>query len=147
MGPYDAESYDPDAWKTDYVNPMFETVTKRDAFWAARIITSFSDEDLRAMVETGQYSDPQAVEYLTRILAARRDIVGLTYFDTDLINPLDTFSVSSREGVDMLQWRDLAVARGYVGEETIRYRVSLSTLGGEGQGKGSVPTLAGNGDA
>jgi hypothetical protein len=31
-----------------------------DAFWAARQAAAFTDEDIRAMVQVAQYSDPNA---------------------------------------------------------------------------------------
>ena len=46
-----------------------------DAFWAARIVSKFSDEAIRAVVEKAAYSDPAATDYMTKTLIARRDKV------------------------------------------------------------------------
>jgi hypothetical protein len=68
---------------------------------------AFSDDDIRAIVETGQYSDPQAVEYITRALIERRDKIGRAYFAKVL--PLHAFRVEHNE----LRFDDLAVRHGY----------------------------------
>ena len=54
---------------------------------------SFTDDDIRALVETGEYSDPRVVDYLTETLAQRRDKIGETYFSKVL--PLDSFAVKN----------------------------------------------------
>ncbi len=46
-----------------------------DAFWAARIVSKFSDEAIRAVVEKAAYSDPAATDYMTKTIIARRDKV------------------------------------------------------------------------
>ena len=45
-----------------------------------KIVMSFTDDDIRAIVETAQYTDPLATEYMTKTLIARRDRIGRTYF-------------------------------------------------------------------
>jgi hypothetical protein len=79
---------------------------------------AFSDEAIRAIVETGQYSDPRAVEWATRCLIERRKRIGRAGFDGVL--PLDNFAVSSGR----LSFEDLAVKYGFVGPRT--YTVSWS---------------------
>ena len=39
-----------------------------DTFWAARRVMAFSDEMIRALVKTGQDSDPQAEALLAKVL-------------------------------------------------------------------------------
>jgi hypothetical protein len=52
---------------------------------------SFTDEEIRALVGTGQYRDPEAEAWIARCLIARRDRIGRTYFKKVL--PLDNFRV------------------------------------------------------
>ena len=47
-----------------------------DAFWAARRVMAFTDEMIRAVVKTGQFSDPAAEQYLADVLIKRRDKIG-----------------------------------------------------------------------
>src|SRR5437016_10486790 len=63
-----------------------------DAFWAAKQVMSFTDAEIRAMVATGQYSDPAAAEWVARCLIARRDKIGKAYFEKVLA--LDGFVVA-----------------------------------------------------
>jgi hypothetical protein len=75
VGRIEAERFDPLAWRPEYPNPAFANMRPDDAFWAARIVSRFSDESIRAVVEKAKYSDPAATDYLTRTLIARRDKV------------------------------------------------------------------------
>ena len=126
LGYLESETFDPDEWHCDYANPAFEKITIRDAFWAAKIITSFSDEDVRTIVGKGYSPDPGAEEYLVRILIERRDIIGTRYFDIQKINPLDRFTVDVTAGGDfLLRFVDLAVERGYADRASSRYRYQV----------------------
>ena len=73
VGRYSAEGFDPLLWKPTFPVVAFENLTLRDARWAARIIGSFTDEQIRAAVSTGQLSDPAAAEYLAQQIMRRRD--------------------------------------------------------------------------
>ena len=44
-----------------------------DAFWAAQRVAAFTDEMIRAIVHTGEFSDPAAEKQLGDILIKRRD--------------------------------------------------------------------------
>ena len=51
VGRLEAERFDPLKWKPEYPNPAFENMRPDDAFWAARIVSKFTDEAIRAVVE------------------------------------------------------------------------------------------------
>jgi hypothetical protein len=57
-----------------------------DAFWAAQRVMAFSDDLIRAVVRTGEYSDPAAAAHLVNVLIKRRDAIGRTYLPA--INPV-----------------------------------------------------------
>ena len=103
VGRIESQLFDPERWKSNYPNPAFLSRRPDDEYWAAKIVMSFTDEDIRALVETGEYSDPGVVEYLTDTLARRRDKIGRAYFEKVL--PLDSFGISNGE----LIFEDLAV--------------------------------------
>ena len=67
-GYLETESFKPDKWKPTYSVPAFENLTAREAFWGAKIVTSFSDEQIAAAVSTGECSDPAAAAYMERFL-------------------------------------------------------------------------------
>jgi hypothetical protein len=75
IGRIEADRFDPLNWKPEYPNSAFDNMRPDDAFWAARIVSKFSDESIRAVVEKAKYSDPAATEFLTRTLITRRDKV------------------------------------------------------------------------
>jgi hypothetical protein len=73
VGFIDSKTFNPAAWRPYLQNPALDERTERDIKWGARIVAAFTDELIRTAVETGQYSDPRATEYLVRILEERRD--------------------------------------------------------------------------
>ena len=58
VGRFEADAFDPLKWKPEYPNPAFDNMRPDDAFWAARIVSQFTDEVIRAVVEKAHYSDP-----------------------------------------------------------------------------------------
>ena len=54
---------------------------------------AFTDEDIRVLVKTGQYSNPAAEEWLIRCLRERRDKIGRAFLSKVL--PLDDFRIEA----------------------------------------------------
>ena len=100
-GRFVSDTFDPAAWKPTYPNPAFDNRTVADCFWAAKQIKAFTDDQLAALVRSGQYSDPKTVDAIVHTLVIRRDKIAAYYFAKTL--PLDGFEV--REGT--LGYRDL----------------------------------------
>jgi hypothetical protein len=110
VGRLEAEHFEPEGWKPDYPNAAFERMLPDDAFWAARIVAQFSDADIRTVVQTGEYSDPEAADYLAETLIKRRDKIIDYYFRR--VNPLHHFRVcESGVGFDNLG-EDYSLASG-----------------------------------
>jgi hypothetical protein len=108
VGYYESKIFDPGRWVPTYPNPAFEHCTLRDAYWGAKIVMSFSDEQIRAIVETAQMSNPEAKEYLIKTLIERRDKIGRYWFSR--MNPLDKFRFERNgQGELTLNFNDLAV--------------------------------------
>jgi len=93
VGYFRADVFRPGKWVPTYPNPAFEKMTLRDAYWGAKIVMSFSDEDLRSIVETAQISNPEAEAHLVEVLQKRRDKIGRYWFDK--VNPLDRFAIEA----------------------------------------------------
>jgi hypothetical protein len=133
VGNFEAAHFDPPAWKANYPFPPFDNMTPQDAFWAAKIIVRFDDELIRTVVESAEYSDPQATEYMVRTLAERRDRVGRYWFER--VNPLDEFEVvgmpsaaakpDGGAGGPALSFADLAVRHGYVAPRRYQVRIRV----------------------
>jgi hypothetical protein len=79
VGIYSADDFNPRQWKQNFPLVAFENMTAADAEWAAGIVASFTDEQIRAAVETGQLSDPEAAGYLGSQIIARRDKIARAY--------------------------------------------------------------------
>ena len=134
IGHFDYRTFDPLRWHSNYQNPAFDLRTPGDIYWAAKKVMAFSDEAIRAIVETGQYSDARAAEWASRCLIERRNRIGRAAFD--LVLPLDNFAV--RDG--RLTFEDLAVTYGF--REPRAYTVSWSEFDNETGARRPIPGAA-----
>jgi len=107
VGNFESQLFDPDDWKPDYPNPAFLSRLPDDDFWAAKQVMAFTNDDIRAIVETARFSNVRSTEYMIATLAERRNKIGRTFFSKIL--PLDHFRV---ENGDLL-FDDLAVLYGF----------------------------------
>ena len=123
-GRIESRTFDPERWKPNYPNPAFLSRKPDDEYWAAKIVMAFSDNDIRALVETGEYSDPRVVDHLVATLAERRDKIGRAYFSKVL--PLDVFRVTDGE----LRFEDLAVRYKFAPARD--YKISWSEFNNAG---------------
>ena len=129
LGYFENESFSPGRWVPDYPNPAFERCTNRDGYWGAKIVMGFRDDEIRAMVERGRYSDPGATAELTRLLAERRDMIGRYWFER--VNPLDRFEIEDGR----LRFVDLAVEGGLVPRASRQWRYAVVDADGDQVGK------------
>jgi hypothetical protein len=107
IGNFDSQSFQPDHWKSEFPNPALMNHLPDDDFWAAKQVMAFSDDDIRAIVETARLTVSISQEYLIRTLCERRDKVGRTFFSKLL--PLDDFRIENGE----LLFDDLSVVYGF----------------------------------
>ena len=107
VGRFESKLFDPDSWKPLIPNPAFLSRLPDDDFWAAKQVIAFTDDDIRAIVETGEYSNARSAEYVIATLAKRRDKIGRTFFSKVL--PVDHFRVEK----DELLFDDLALKYGF----------------------------------
>ena len=119
VGRWEAEAFEPYEWRNDYPNPAFVRTTDRDAFWAAKIIMRFTPEELRALVEQGDYSDPEDEEYFLDVLIKRQHKTVRYYLNR--LNPIDEFEVAA----DGLRFANLSERYGFV-SPAATYRVRWS---------------------
>lgn len=71
FGYFDVEQFDPERWRNEYPNPAFSRATERDNAWMARILSRFERADIRAIVELGKFSNPEATEHIADVLERR----------------------------------------------------------------------------
>ncbi|SRR5581483_7585325 len=135
VGNFESKVFDPIKWKPNYPNPAFDHCLPDDAFWAAKKVMAFRDSDIRALVETGEFSDPEAVEYLTSNLIVRRDKIGRAYFSAVL--PLDGFAVRGGK----LVFEDLGVKYGFTGPRS--YKITWSRFDNRSETQTPLPDETG----
>ena len=115
VGRLDYTSFDPERWEPESFIAPFLNRLPDDTFWAAKQLAAFTDDDIRAIVSTGRYSDPDAEAWIAKCLIERRDRILATYFAKVL--PLVDFEVRSGE----LHFKDLAVEHGLSPPRTYSY--------------------------
>ncbi|MFC1558064.1 hypothetical protein ACFL40_01780 [candidate division KSB1 bacterium] len=121
IGHIESKNFSAHDYKFICPNPAFANMTNRDGFWAAKLIMSFTDEQLKTAVEQGQYSSPEAAAYLLKILIERRNIIGRYWFSR--MNPLDKFEIREKgNGKQELYFVDLAVDTGLESKDQSSYK-------------------------
>jgi hypothetical protein len=120
-GWFPAEDFDPDEFRTNRKVPSHARRTDRDLYWGAKLVTSFSDDQIAAVLATARLPEADAA-YLDHALRVRRDIIGRRY--------LRAFAAIENPELDSngtaVCFDDLAIARGYGGPGPTRYRVEVT---------------------
>ena len=130
LGYFDNAEFDPGQWKTQLPYEVFNRLTPGDAFWATKIIMNFSDDDVRTIVETSEFSDPENARILSEVLIARRDIIGRYWFSH--VTPLDDIRLfETGDGNYEIRAEDLAVHYGFAQSQDSRYRFRFKDQKGE----------------
>ena len=115
VGNFTTTGFDPLTWKPNYPNPAFLEMTLQDAYWGAKRVMSFSNEDIHAIVEQGQFSNPAVTDYITKVLIARRDLIGKAWFSR--VAPLEDFVVADGK----LRFTDLGQKYGVLSASIYSY--------------------------
>jgi hypothetical protein len=123
VGNIEADVFDPATWKTEYPNPAFNQLDAADAFWAASIMSRFTDTMIRAVVEQAGLSNPDAAEYLGDIIIKRRD--KTVRWGVTATNPLDRFEVRGGQAQE-LAFGNIAVRLGYA--QGTRYTIQWAAF-------------------
>ncbi len=92
IGRFESEAFRPEEWKSEYPNPAFQRSTPEDTYWGAKIAMKFTDEEIGAIVGTGQFGDSEAEAYLIQRLIERRDKIGEYWFRQ--VNTADNFTLT-----------------------------------------------------
>jgi hypothetical protein len=115
VGRLESSVFDPELWHSNYPNPAFLSRTAEDEFWAAKQVMAFTNADIKALVETGQYSDPRVPEYITSALIERRAKIGRAFFKKVLA--VDNFRVEDGR----LRFQDLSFQYGFTGQRAFQF--------------------------
>ncbi len=162
IGYYANEPLDPGSYRTNYPNPAFRQRTIRDSYWGAKLVASFTEEQIRDAVSAGELSDPAAAEALTRAILARQEKTVRYWFLR--VTPLEELAITGAAGGPArvavgadgpsLTFTDLAVAEGLVPAPSRRYEMRFEfpaagiklqdvvkpSISPEGRGELALPT-------
>src|SRR6185295_18145598 len=111
-GRFEYEIFDPVRWVGDYPNTAFRNENPADRLWAARKIPAFTDDEIRAIVATGGYTDPAAEAWVARCLIERRKKI------------VDAF-LTGAAGLDRFEVRGDPLDLVYTGPETAQPPVKV----------------------
>jgi hypothetical protein len=125
IGWFGADGFRPGQWKSSIPNPTFDAVTDRDGYWGAKLVMSFTDEQLAGALDATQWSDPAAKAYILKGLKQRRDLIGRYWFAR--VSPLDQPRVESGAVTFDDLWTQHFGGRGQY-----RYDFDGPAAGGEG---------------
>jgi len=131
VGLFESKRFDAADWVPEYPNPAFTNRLPDDSFWAAKQVMAFTDEQIRAIVATGEYSRKESSDWITNALIERRDKIGRAFFAQVL--PLDKFAVSGGR----LQFEDLEVAHKFRAARNIQ--TAWSAFDNETEQKRALP--------
>jgi hypothetical protein len=106
IGFFESELFDPIEFKPLTNNAAFANMSDRDGYWAAKIISAFTDRHLDAVVAEGKYRTPAAAEYIIQTLGQRRDKIARYWFER--VPPLDFFASQG----SVIRFHDLGEERG-----------------------------------
>lgn len=139
------ETFEPGDWKPNWPNPAFTKRTLCDAYWGAKLVASFSDDQIAAAVREGYLPD-EAAATLTELLIRRRDRVVAHWFGK--VSPIEAPAATSRmEGGRMtidVGFEDLGLKGGSwrAGSTTYRWRFSDPASGARASGSAAAGQAA-----
>jgi hypothetical protein len=107
VGNIEGDFFEPGQWKTEYPQPAFGQMDAADAFWAASIASRFTNDMIKAIVDTGELSNPDNARFLTDVIIKRRDKVVAYWIGQT--NPLDSFTIARTAAGSELEFDNAAI--------------------------------------
>jgi hypothetical protein len=104
IGKFEGDRFDPRKWRPQTPTAAYMELRDDDGFWTAQRVAAFSDEMIRAIVHTGQFSDATSEQLLGDIMIKRRDKILASYLPA--VNPI----VAPKLENDRLTFDNAAVA-------------------------------------
>jgi hypothetical protein len=123
IGRFEGEAFEPEEWKPRVPVAALRHARLDDTFWAARRLAAFTDDMIRAVAKTGQYSVPSDEKLLADVLIQRRNKIVTHYMNA--VNPLVDFALS---GDGRLRFRNAAVDAGAGNAPSGGYRATWASF-------------------
>jgi hypothetical protein len=122
VGRLEATYFRPENWKPEYPNPAFRNARPEDRFWAARIVSRLSDENVRAIVAAAKFTDPMATEYMSETILARKAKVLASWLNAT--NPVVNMTMDES---GLMRFQNAAEQTG-VAKPAERYTIAWSSF-------------------
>jgi hypothetical protein len=138
-----SDDYDPEKWDVTWTNPAFAAMTDADAYWAAKIVASFSNDHILAAVGTGGLPSRELERKLAGVIATRRDKIVRYWFGK--VSTIEEPVVARQgDGSLRLSFRDLGLEHGAwgAGETVYDWRFEDPARGRRGSGSSQPRTGA-----
>jgi hypothetical protein len=119
IGSFTADDFDPGSWKPVFPSVMFDNMTDEDAFWATRLILSFTEDDLRSIIDTAEYTDTPTNNYMLRTLLERRQMIASYWLGRS--DALSNFLIHPVADGVTVDFTDLIVDQKRTWEELTHY--------------------------
>jgi hypothetical protein len=119
FGYFDADHFDPEAWKPGYPNPAFLRMSERDAAWMARKLARLTRADIAAAVREAQLTEPAWQAWLIDTLEARLRKILERYLAR--LSPLDRPALERDAGTTALCLEDPLPISGVVAHHRRSY--------------------------
>jgi len=137
IGIFPTEHFDPENWRPSNPHPGLTAMTKRDGFWGARHLASFSDKQIEVVVQQGQFREEGAEAELIRILKYRRD-KALRYWMAQA-GSLDRFEAAGEvPEFRFLDWRRKSLP---IDDEGLAYRWEVKGPSSRLRGVSAEPVI------
>jgi len=117
IGKFEGDEFDPRTWRPQTPTTAYMEMRDDDAFWAALRVAEFTDDMIRAIIQTGEFSDSASARALGDIMIKRRNKILATYLPA--VNPI----VTPRLENNQLTFDNAAVRAG-VAKPPATYRAS-----------------------
>ncbi|UCF19206.1 MAG: hypothetical protein JSU87_14965 [Gemmatimonadota bacterium] len=133
-----ADDFDPGGWRPNWPNATFRNSTVRDSYWGAKLVGSFSDDQIAAAVAEGQLP-AAAARLLAEILITRRDKTVAYWYSkvAPIENPVAEIEAGGGSSRLNISFDDLGLAAGIWSPGATRYEWRFkeprcrTSLGGE----------------
>jgi hypothetical protein len=95
IGRFEGVRFDPAEWKPRVPTAALRHAQPDDLFWAARRVTAFSDDLIRAIVDSARFTRGSDARLLADTLIQRRDKIAASYLVA--VTPLVDFTIAGDE--------------------------------------------------
>lgn len=130
------EGFDPGQWKPNWPNEAFNNMTLRDAYWGAKIVGSFTNEQIEAAVASGELPDAWAADTLATLLETRRDAIVRYWYAR--VSPVEEPRTEVRDGVFYVRFDDVGLREGPWTPDRTRYEWRIDDEGSSYSGVAST---------